>query len=73
MVNLIMLYIIIGMGVMYYIVESSKQMEDDSFEYFQNVSLLNLFLVGLVWPVTVVSALVLSYFDYREMKNKNKK
>lgn len=73
MVNLIMLYIIIGMGVMYYVVESSKQMEDDSFEYFKNVSLLNLFLVGLVWPVTVVLSIVLSYSGYREMKNKNKK
>jgi len=70
MINVIMIYIIIGMGVMYYIVDASNGMDDDSFEYFQNVSLLNLFLVGLVWPVTVISALVLSYFDYREMKNK---
>jgi hypothetical protein len=68
MVNLIMLYVIIGMGVMYYVVESSKEMSDDSFEYFQNVSLLNLFLVGLIWPVTIVSALVLSFSDYKKSK-----
>jgi len=70
-VNYIMIYISIGMSIMYYVVNISKELQNDSFDFFQSASLLNLFLVGLVWPFIVMSAIIFSIIDYLKYRKEN--
>ncbi len=63
MISMIMLYVVIGMMVMYYVVHISKEMNDGNFEYFKETPMHTIFLVGLVWPVTITIALFKSIFE----------
>ena len=63
MVNWIMLYVGIGMASMAYIVSASRQISEENYEYFRNTSLISLFAVGMLWPITITIAVLKVIFD----------
>ena len=56
---------------MYYVVLVSKEISEQNFMHFQNASLINLFLIGLLWPLTISCALVKSIFEMYWEKTKS--
>jgi len=58
-----MIYVSIGLFLMYNIVRKSKEIGVQNFTHLPNASLINLFLVGMLWPLLISCAIVKSIIE----------